>query len=781
MDAGHSSPLSAPMVEHLDNCLGCMACVTACPSGVQYDKLIEDTRAQVERNWRRPLARAAPAPRDLRAVPPPPAAGQAGAAHGPRPRGGAAAAPRAGETAAMLAPRATRAQLPEEVPATGRQPRHRGLRPGVCPASVLRPGERRLRAPAGSARAGTSVCPPAHRCCGALQPCTPARIARSEARSTIEAFERFDRVVVNAAGCGSSMKDYGHLLRDDPEWAERAARFADKVSDLTEILAEHEPRAGRGPVPHARGLPRRLPPGTRPGSARAAARAAARGPWAGAGRARGLGALLRVGRDLQPASSRGRPRSSVAARPQALLATGAEAVVAANPGCALQIQAHTRELGHELPVLHPAEVLDRSMEPRVSELRLQAPRAARAPATCSARPRWGWSRALHRELDGTRRELLARRGERQAELDAGGTLDFLPATRSLREGDWTVAPPPPAYADRRVEITGPTTAKMVINALNSGARGFMADFEDANSPTWAQHGPRAGEPDGGRARDAGIRRARRPPVPPARTSAPRCWCARAAGTWSSATRPWAASRCRAGCSTSRCTSTTTPRRCWRRGSGPFLYLPKLESHLEARLWNDAFVIAEEALGLDPGTIRATVLIETLPAAFEMDEILYELRDHCGGPQRGPLGLHLQRHQAPARASRVRAARPRAGHDDRAVHAGLRRPAGQDLPPPRHARDGWHVCRDPEPRGSGGGRAGEAGRGSRQGARGGGGIRRQLGCPPRLGCGRDGRVRRGAEQPREPDREDPRRRGRGPRGAAGPGVHRRARSPRPGCA
>src|SRR3954451_18655970 len=240
--------------------------------------------------------------------------------------------------------------------------------------------------------------------------------------------------------------------------------------------------------------------------------------------------------------------------------------------------------------------------------------------------------ALHREFDGRRRELLGRRVERQAELDAGGTFDFLPETREVREGEWRIAPEPEALADRRVEITGPTSRKMVINALNSGARGFMADFEDSNSPTWENmaggqvnlidavrrsieheengkeyrleeetatllvrprglHLPERhllvdGEPVAGAFMDFGL------------------------------------------------FLFHNARELLERGAGPYFYIPKLESHLEARLWNDAFNLAQHAVGLDRGTIKATVLIETIPAAFEMDEILWELRDHSAGLNAG---------------------------------------------------------------------------------------------------------------------------------------------------
>jgi malate synthase len=239
---------------------------------------------------------------------------------------------------------------------------------------------------------------------------------------------------------------------------------------------------------------------------------------------------------------------------------------------------------------------------------------------------------LHRELDPTRRELLTARQERQAELDAGGTLDFLPETRDVREGDWTIAPEPEALADRRVEITGPTSRKMVINALNSGARGFMADFEDSNSPTWSnmvrgqvnladairrtiEHEEKGKQYRLEEETATLVVRPRGLHLPERHLHVDG--------------QPVAGAFMDFGLYVHR-----NAHELLERGAGPYLYIPKLESHREARLWRDAFVIAEEAVGLDRGTIKATVLIETIPAAFEMDEILHELRDHSAGLNAG---------------------------------------------------------------------------------------------------------------------------------------------------
>src|SRR5215218_1467098 len=234
---------------------------------------------------------------------------------------------------------------------------------------------------------------------------------------------------------------------------------------------------------------------------------------------------------------------------------------------------------------------------------------------------------LHEQLDGRRRELLRVRAQRQAELDAGGSLEFVTAPE-----DFKVAPAPEALADRRVEITGPTSRKMVINALNSGARGFMADFEDSNSPTWrnmidgqlnlteaidgtiehdekGKHYSLGHEPAVLHVRPRGLH------LPEAHIQLDG--------------QPVAGAFMDFGLYVRRNAEALLER-----GWGPYFYIPKLESHHEAALWRDAFVIAEDALGLDRGTIKATVLIETIPAAFCMDAILYELRDHAAGLNAG---------------------------------------------------------------------------------------------------------------------------------------------------
>ncbi len=236
---------------------------------------------------------------------------------------------------------------------------------------------------------------------------------------------------------------------------------------------------------------------------------------------------------------------------------------------------------------------------------------------------------LQRAFGGRREEALARRKARQAEFDAGKMPDFLPETKQVRDGDWTCTPIPKDVQDRRVEITGPTDRKMVINALNSGAKVFMADFEDANAPTWKNM------IDGHiNLRDA-IRRTITFSNPDGKQyklkdetavimPRPRGWHLLEKHVLIDG-KPMSGGILDFGLY-----FFHNAKELLNRGSGPYFYLPKMESHLEARIWNDIFVMAQNELGVPQGTIRATVLIETIPAAFEMDEILYELRNHSLG-------------------------------------------------------------------------------------------------------------------------------------------------------
>ncbi|MEU9830025.1 malate synthase A [Streptosporangium sp. NPDC048047] len=242
--------------------------------------------------------------------------------------------------------------------------------------------------------------------------------------------------------------------------------------------------------------------------------------------------------------------------------------------------------------------------------------------------------ALQREFGPRRLDLLRARQERQAELSAGGTLDFLPETAHVRESEWTVAPPAPGLVDRRVEITGPVDRKMTINALNSGAKVWLADFEDANAPTWENtvNGQLNLRDALDRAIDfssGGKSYALGPDEELATVVVrPRGWHLDEKHVVVDGS-PASGSLVDFGLYFFHCA-----RRQLAKGRGPYFYLPKMESHLEARLWNDVFVRAQELLDIARGTIRATVLIETYPAAFEMEEILYELREHSAGLNAG---------------------------------------------------------------------------------------------------------------------------------------------------
>src|ERR1051325_498661 len=235
---------------------------------------------------------------------------------------------------------------------------------------------------------------------------------------------------------------------------------------------------------------------------------------------------------------------------------------------------------------------------------------------------------LHRRFESRRQELLARRAARQATFDAGAKPDFLAETKHVRDSDWQVAAQPKDLLDRRVEITGPTDRKMVINALNSGASTFMADFEDANCPTW--HNMVDGQINlrdavrGSIALEQNAKQYRLNDKTAVLIPRPRGWHLDekhvtvdrqpvSGGIFDFALYFF-----------------HNAKELLARGSGPYFYLPKMESHLEARLWNEIFVFAQQELAIPVGTIRATALIETVVAAFEMDEILYELREHSSG-------------------------------------------------------------------------------------------------------------------------------------------------------
>ncbi|MFC8448037.1 malate synthase A [Kitasatospora sp. NPDC057223] len=247
---------------------------------------------------------------------------------------------------------------------------------------------------------------------------------------------------------------------------------------------------------------------------------------------------------------------------------------------------------------------------------------------------------LHRAFESRRQELLTRRKSRRAEIAATGTLDFLPETAEIRAGDWKVAEAPRALRDRRVEITGPTDRKMVVNALNSGARIWLADFEDATSPTWENvvsgqvnlidaYEGRIDFSSG-----AGKAYTLKPSAELATVVVrPRGWHLDENHLLVDGT-PVAGAFVDFGLYFFHNAARLLARGPEDPNSGPYFYLPKTESHLEARLWNDVFTHAQAALGIPHGTVRATVLIETITAAFEMDEILYELREHAAGLNAG---------------------------------------------------------------------------------------------------------------------------------------------------
>lgn len=243
---------------------------------------------------------------------------------------------------------------------------------------------------------------------------------------------------------------------------------------------------------------------------------------------------------------------------------------------------------------------------------------------------------LHRTFEPRRQELLRARKERQDRISAGEDLDFLPETKHIREDDsWKVADPAPGITDRRVEITGPTDRKMTINALNSGAKVWLADFEDANTPLWENM--IEGQLN---LRDALDRKVDFT-SPQGKTYAleadeelasivvrPRGWHLDEKHILVDG------ERVSGGIVDFAFYFFHSAKRQIAKGKGPYFYLPKMESHLEARLWNDIFVLAQERVGIPRGTIRATCLIETIPAAFEMEEILYELREHSAGLNAG---------------------------------------------------------------------------------------------------------------------------------------------------
>jgi len=372
MRVGHEdgAEVSTEMATHFDRCLGCMACVTACPSGVKYDRLIEQTRPQVERNadrplaeraWRRAIVELFTHPGRLRAMVPVLAlqrrlgiterlAGSELLARVPQLKALLGLTPEVGLRNAVR-------RLPEVTPARGAARGRVALMQG-CVQRVFF-GDVNAATVRVLAAEGFEVhAPRSPRCCGALQLHSGLEDdALDLAKATIAAYEDFDAIAVNVAGCGSAMKDYGHLLADDPEWGERAAAFSAKVKDVTELLAEHEPRIVRHPLElkvayhdachlaHAQGVrqpPRELLRGI-PGL-----ELVEPAEWELCCGSAGIYNLT------QPDAA-----GTLGARKAAnLAATGAQAIAAGNPGCALQIAAH---LEQPVPIYHPLSLLDYSL------------------------------------------------------------------------------------------------------------------------------------------------------------------------------------------------------------------------------------------------------------------------------------------------------------------------------------------------------------------------------------------------------------------------------------
>jgi malate synthase len=236
---------------------------------------------------------------------------------------------------------------------------------------------------------------------------------------------------------------------------------------------------------------------------------------------------------------------------------------------------------------------------------------------------------LHQHFNNRRKQLLDDRDLRQKRIDAGQSPDFLPHTQHIRDADWTIAPLPADLQDRRVEITGPVDRKMVINALNSGAKMFMADFEDANTPSW----------DNNLSGQINLRDANRRTISYQNENGKTYQLNPSVATLLVRPRGWHLEEKHIRMGNEPMSGSLMDfglyffhnhKQLIANGSAPYFYLPKLESHLEARLWNDVFVFAQRYVGLPNGTIKATVLIETILATFELDEILYELRDHSAG-------------------------------------------------------------------------------------------------------------------------------------------------------
>ena len=304
---------------------------------------------------------------------------------------------------------------------------------------------------------------------------------------------------------------------------------------------------------------------------------------------------------------------------------------------------------------------------------------------------------LERRFGPTRHELLARRREVDARLQAGELPDFLEETREVREADWQIAPVPRDLRDRRVEITGPVDRKMIVNALNCGASVYMADFEDATTPTWANL--IEGQIN---LRDA-IRRKIDFTDPDSRK---RYRLGDKIATLLVRPRGWHLPEAHLAIDGQPMSGALfdfglyvfhNAKELIARGTGPYFYLPKLESHLEARLWNDVFLFAQERLGMPEGHDQGDRADRDHPRGVRDGRDPVRAARALGRAQLRPLGLHLQHHQEVPQPARVRHARPRPGDHDRALHALVQPARDPDLPSPRRARDRRHGRADPDPR------------------------------------------------------------------------------------
>ena len=587
MRAGHEEdgPMTLAQVNAWDNCLGCMACVTACPSGVQYDKLIEDTRGQVERRWARPrgerLRRKAifalfPHPERMKWIAP-----FAPLAHPTARLLGRF--PRLKALAQLAPPRSKRVALPELTAAQGTKRGRVGFLQG-CVQRVFFGNVNAVTVGVLAAEGFEVWAPAEPRCCGALQLHTGID-ARDEARETIAAFEGCDTVVVNAAGCGSAMKDYGHLFRDDAEWSERAAAFSAKVRDVPSCWpsTSRRPRATRSTC---RRLPRRLPPRPRPGRARAAARAAATIPglelrepaeWELCCGSAGVWNLL----NPEPAAELGQRKA------RNLLATGAQAVAAANPGCALHIGVHAG-----LPVHHRWSCSPPRSTEGSHDRRRPRPRPRRRSAH-RRRARASWARCTRASSRaGASCSTRARSGGRGSPRARRSTsCPNAPHPRGGLAGRAGAARPAgPARGDHRPgrPQDGHQRAELGRARVHGRLRGLaLADV--------GQRGGGPGQPqrrDRGHDRVHGRGRARVQLNDEVATLLvrPRGWHlvekhVRVDG------EPVAGGFVDAGLYLLRNATALLEK-----GSGPVFYLPKMESHLEARLWAEVFAFVEAELG-----------------------------------------------------------------------------------------------------------------------------------------------------------------------------------------